>query len=87
MSKRIDLKKVWEISDELFEEDDMSHDLLDVANHFVDLLNELERCYEMIDIYQSTGEDFDTQIAFHERGLCEYLKHSCGPCEGAETSQ
>ena len=46
---RIDLKKMRKTSDELFEEDNISDDLLDVANRFVDLLNELKRCYEMID--------------------------------------
>ena len=48
------------------------------------LIAELKKCYEIIDIYQSTGEDFNTQLAFHEKDLCEYLKHPCGPCEGDE---
>jgi hypothetical protein len=80
---RINLKKMRKTSDELFEEDNISDDLLDVANRFVDLLNELEKCYRIIDILQDS-EDFDTQIAFHEEGLCKYLKYPCGPCESSE---
>ena len=49
-----------------------------------ELIAEVKKCYEIIDIYQSTEEDFNTQLAFHEKGLCEYLKHPCGPCEGDE---
>ena len=47
------------------------------------LVEELKRCYRIIDILQD-GEDFDTQVAFHEEGLCEYLKYPCGPCESSE---
>jgi len=48
-----------------------------------DLIAELKRCYRIIDILQDS-EDFDTQVAFHEEGLCEYLKYPCGPCESSE---
>lgn len=47
------------------------------------LLDELNRCYRIIDILQDS-EDFDTQVAFHEEGLCKYLKYPCGPCETLE---
>ena len=40
------------ISDELFDEDDISDDLADVFNRIVDLINELEKCYRIIDILQ-----------------------------------
>ena len=46
-------------------------------------LAELKRCYRIIDILQDS-EDFDTQVAFHEEGLCKYLKYPCGPCESLE---
>ena len=48
-----------------------------------DLLAELKICYRIIDILQDS-EDFDTQVAFHEEGLCKYLKYPCGPCESSE---
>ena len=47
------------------------------------LIAELKRCYRIIDILHDT-EDFDTQVAFHEEGLCKYLKYPCGPCEYSE---
>tara|TARA_Y100001937_G_scaffold104507_1_gene144504 strand:+ start:584 stop:847 length:264 start_codon:yes stop_codon:yes gene_type:complete len=47
------------------------------------LIAELKRCYRIIDILQDS-EDFDTQVAFHEEGLCKYLKYPCGPCESSE---
>ena len=40
------------ISNELFEEDDISDDLDNVFNRFHDLINELEKCYRIIDILQ-----------------------------------
>ena len=43
--QRIDLEKMRKISDELFEEDDISDDLADVFYRFQDLLNELEKMY------------------------------------------
>ena len=49
----------------------------------MDLITELKRCYRIIDILQDS-EDFDTQVAFHEEGLCKYLKYPCGPCESSE---
>ncbi len=57
-NKRIDLKKMRKFSDELF---DLHHELgygfvaqehLDAPNHMVDLINELERCYALIDALQ-----------------------------------
>lgn len=53
------------------------------AAMFNKLLDELKRCYRIIDILQDS-EDFDTQVAFHEEGLCKYLKYPCGPCESSE---
>jgi len=50
--QRIDMKKMRKISDELFEEDDISDDLADVFNRFHDLINELERTYDKIDVLE-----------------------------------
>ena len=54
-----------------------------VIQHIDSLITELKRCYRIIDILQDS-EDFDTQVAFHEEGLCKYLKYPCGPCESSE---
>ena len=88
-NKRIDLKKKWKYVDELIDLHDelgyafVAQEHLDAPNHIVDLINELEKCYLVIDILQDT-EDFDTQVAFHKEGLCKYLKYPCGPCESQE---
>ena len=67
MTKRIDLKKMRKFSDELF---DLHHELgygfvaqehLDAPNHIVDLINELERCYELIDSGLSMAKKADFQ--------------------------
>ena len=74
-NERIDLTQFEKIKDRPW---DIHYELL-----FPDMIAELKRCYRIIDILQDS-EDFDTQVAFHEEGLCEYLKYPCGPCESLE---
>ena len=65
--QRIDLKKMRKISDELFDEDDISDDLADVFNRFLDLLNELEKMYaredELLGALRIVRDDLDEAIA------------------------
>ena len=67
MTKRIDLKKMRKFSDELFDLHDelgygfVAQEHLDAPNHIVDLINELERCYELIDSGLSMAKKADFQ--------------------------
>ena len=65
-----------------------THEEIDTILHCakgIGLIAELKRCYRIIDIFHAHDcEDFDIQLAFHEDGLCKYLKYPCGPCETSE---
>ena len=65
-SKRIDLKKMRKISNELFEEDDISDDLDNVFNRFHDIINELERMYtredSLLEALRIIRDDLDEAI-------------------------